>query len=109
VYRCSELQALDAVVLQQARELFVSRQISLFRQSDDIVHACEGTHLEDGTPLVWSVCTGEPVIGVWLDDEDCVTCKRCRTVRAAAHILQNRVLAVGPPDLLSSSLPRSLQ
>jgi hypothetical protein len=42
-------------------------------------------------------------------DGAALTCSRCLAIEIAGRILNGNVLARGPPDLLSSSLPGSLQ
>ena len=75
--------------------------------ADDVVHECDGTFLDDGTPCVWTLCgeqktVSQPRVGL------AVTCSKCLHLTIAARIIQSRVCGWGPPDLVSSSLPRSM-
>jgi len=87
----------------------VSRQVSVLVGKDGTVHLCDGMHLEDGTSFAWSLCQRATNSQTLSSDQHYVTCRECRAVRSAERILTGRRLAWGPPDLISSSWPRSMQ
>jgi hypothetical protein len=86
----------------------VLRDAGSTAKQDGVVHLCDGMILEDGTSITWALCgndAGKLIAG----DGAAVTCSRCLAIEIAGRILNGNVLAWGPPDLLSSSLPGSLQ
>jgi hypothetical protein len=74
----------------------------------DVGHLYEGMCLEDGTSIAWTLC-GIDAGRITTAVGAVVTCKQCQAIETAGRILSGRVLAFGPPDLVSSSLPRSLR
>jgi hypothetical protein len=87
----------------------VLRSTILSRGADGVLHACDGTYLEDGTALAWMLCTGEPLGEASAGNEDAVTCRRCRAIQTAGRIQRQRVLAWGAPELRPSSWPWRLR
>jgi hypothetical protein len=74
---------------------------------NDPLHTCGGTVLDDGQSCV-TMCgkAAEPSDARPTSD---VTRQRSFCTMVGERIRSSRILAWGPPELISSSLPRSLQ
>ena len=84
-------------------------EMLLFRDRHGLVHECEGMHEPEGQALTWTLCGGSAAHNSHAGDPSSVTCRRCRDMRAGAWIRQRPVIGWGPPELVSTSWPRSLQ
>jgi hypothetical protein len=84
----------------------VLRDTGSTTKQDGVVHPCDGIPLEVGTAITWTVCGNGAGL---MNAGDDAAGTRCRAIQSAGRVINGTVLSCGPPDLVSSSLPRSLQ
>jgi hypothetical protein len=82
------------------------------RATDGLIHACDGTLLEDGSAVLWRLCDGGAVPAAALHAHPRpakANCRNCRALEDATAILTRPTLGCGPPELVSSSWPAAFR
>jgi hypothetical protein len=98
-----------AIACSGDKEMVLSMGIALFSDHHGLVHECEGMNESEGQAMAWTLCEGKAARNLHAGDPMDVTCRQCRELRVAAWIQHRPVIGWGPPELHSSSWPKSLQ